>query len=91
MDTWRVLGSVLLGLGGLLAVLVAMAQARDSAIGLRRGDGPSVGVRVAAAAGIGLGVLAVVLLLSLTILPLFVVWGLGIAVWLILAALFLAG
>jgi hypothetical protein len=91
MQTWRVLGSVVLGLGGLLAVLIAMAQARDSAIGYRPGRGPSTGTRVAAAAGIGLGVLAIALLLSLTILPLFVVWGLGAAVWLIIAALFLAG
>jgi hypothetical protein len=91
MQVWRVLGAVVLGSGGLLAVLVAMAQARDSAIGIRAGRQPKTGGRVAAAAGTGLAVLAVALLLTLTVLPQSVVWALAVAVWLILLALFLVG
>jgi hypothetical protein len=89
METWRVLGAIALGAGGLLLVLVAMAQARDSAVRPRSSDDGAAG-RVARAALIGLSLLAVTVVLALTVLPQFVIWGVAAAAWLILLTLFLA-
>lgn len=91
MDTWRIISTTVLGTGGLLMVLVAMAQARDSAVRGRMTRYEGQHARVAQAAGIGLGLLAVLLVLSLTVLPLFVIWAAASATWLILLALFLVG
>lgn len=90
VDLWRLLGSVAVGVGGLLMVFVAMAQARDTAIPSRRGrEGKAA--RVARSAGIGLAVLTLLMALVLTVLPQFMVWAIALAVWLILITLFLAG
>jgi hypothetical protein len=91
MELWRMLGGAAVGSAGLLLVLVAMAQARDSAVATRRRSLEGTGARVARAGGVGLAVLLVLMLLVLTVLPQQVVWGLGAALWLILLALFLAG
>jgi hypothetical protein len=90
MQTWRILGTIALGTGGLLMVLVAMAQARDSAVRRRRED-DGTGGRVARAGLIGLALVAIAVVLRLTVLPQFVVWGVTAATWLILLVLFLAG
>jgi|GEM_PF-5285410 len=91
MELWRALGAAAVGSAGLLLVLVAIAQARDSAIpGSRTGrDGRRA--KIAQTSGIGLAILIVVLALVITVLPPLVVWGLAAAFWLILLALFLAG
>jgi hypothetical protein len=91
MELWRMLGGAAVGSAGLLFVLVAMAQARDSAVATRRRGPDGKGARVARAGGISLAVLVVLMLLVLTVLPQLIVWGLGAALWLILLALFLAG
>jgi hypothetical protein len=91
MELWRVIGAAAVGLGGLMLVLVAMAQARDSAVRARRTRHEGRTARIARAAAIGLGLLAVILALTLTVLPQFVVWALAAAVWLILLALFIVG
>jgi len=86
-----VLGAVAVGSGGLMLVLVAMAQARDSAVRTRRSGRESKVARVARAAVIGLVAVALTLVLVLTVLPQLVVWALAATAWLILLALFLAG
>jgi len=91
MELWRVAGAAAVRAGGPLLVLVAMAQARDSAVRARRTRHEGRTARVARAAGTGVAVLAVVVVLVLTVLPQLVVWGLAAAVWLILLALFLVG
>jgi hypothetical protein len=67
MDTWRVVATSSFGVGGLVMVLVAMAQARD-----RRGSSHREVIRA------GLIALAVVALIALQIatwLPSVVSWG----------------
>ncbi|HEY3262931.1 MAG TPA: hypothetical protein VGJ95_22115 [Pseudonocardiaceae bacterium] len=91
MELWRVLGATALGIGGLLLVLVAMAQARDSALPSGRRDRHDTSVRVARTAMIGVSVVTMTVLLVLTVLPQFAVWALTAAVWLILITLFLSG
>ena len=85
------LGAVAVGGGGLMLVLVAMAQARDSAVRTRRSGRESKVTRVARAAVIGFVAVALTLVLVLTVLPQLVVWALAATAWLILLALFLAG
>ncbi len=91
METWRIIGTSVVGIGGLLMVLVGMAQARDSSVRGRMTRSEGVHSRVARAAAIGLAVLAVLVVLTLTVLPQFVVWAVAATVWLILLALFLVG
>lgn len=91
METWRILSTTAVGIGGLLMVLVAMAQARDSSVRGRRTRHEGVHTRVARSAAIGLAVVAVLVLLSLTVLPQYIVWAVAAALWLILLALFLVG
>lgn len=91
MQMWRLLAGVLVGCGGLLGVLVAMAQARDSAASIRSNRPTATATRVAAVAGVGLLLTTITVLLVLTVLPASVTWALTAAVWLILLALFLVG
>ena len=91
MEVWRVLGAGAIGSGGLVLVLVAMAQARDSAVGPRRNRREGRAARIARAAAGSLAVLAIVVVLSLTVLPQFVVWACAAAVWLTVLALFIVG
>jgi len=86
-----VLGAVAVGSGGLMLVLVAIAQARDSAVRTRRTGRESKVARVARAAVIGLVAVALAVLLVLTVLPQLVIWALAATAWLILLALFVAG
>lgn len=91
MELWRVIGAVAVGTGGLLMVLVAMAQARDSAVRARRTRHEGRAARVTRAAIFGLVAVGVAVLLVITVLPEVAVWALAAAVWLILMALFLIG
>nr|WP_042184609.1 hypothetical protein [Kibdelosporangium sp. MJ126-NF4]CEL16403.1 hypothetical protein [Kibdelosporangium sp. MJ126-NF4] len=72
METWRVIAGVLIGFGGLILVLLAMAQTRD-----RKGATNST---VALAGAISLTVVVLLCVLSLTVLPGPVVWGIVAAV-----------
>lgn len=72
METWRVIAGVLIGFGGLILVLLAMAQTRD-----RKGATNST---VALAGAISLTVVTLLCVLSLTVLPGPVVWGVVAAV-----------
>ena len=72
METWRVIAGVLIGFGGLILVLLAMAQTRD-----RKGATNST---VALSGAISLTVVALLCVLSLTVLPGPVVWGVVAAV-----------
>ncbi|MFD7652678.1 hypothetical protein ACFV4N_01705 [Actinosynnema sp. NPDC059797] len=67
METWRIVATSAFLVGGLVMVLVGMAQARDRK-GARRGD-------VRRAALIGLAVVAVVAVLIAYVLPSVVAWG----------------
>ena len=89
MELWRTIGAVVVGTGGLLLVLVAMAQVRDNTMGARRTGRESTAARVARAAAIGLVAVAVAVVLVLTVLPPLVVWAVAATGWLILLALFL--
>jgi hypothetical protein len=89
MEVWRVLGAAAVGGGGLLLVLVAMAQTRDSTVRARRTGRESTAARVARTAGIGLVAVALAVVLVLTVLPPLVVWAVAATAWLILLALFL--
>lgn len=91
METWRIFGTVAVGTGGLLMVLVAMAQARDTTVRGRMTRYEGTHLRVTRAALIGLAVLAVLVVLTLTVLPQAVVWAITATLWLILLALFLVG
>jgi hypothetical protein len=68
VDTWRIIASGLFGLGGLVLVLVAMAQVRDR----KR----SSHFEVVRAGLIGLAVVAVIALLIVYWLPSVVAWAL---------------
>ncbi|ALG05798.1 hypothetical protein [Kibdelosporangium phytohabitans] len=72
METWRVIAGVLIGFGGLILVLLAMAQTRD-----RKGATNST---VALAGAISFTVVTLLCVLSLTVLPGAVVWGIVAAV-----------
>ncbi|WP_075738116.1 MULTISPECIES: hypothetical protein [Actinoalloteichus] len=68
METWRIIATGLMVVGGLILVLVAMAQARD-----RRG---STRIDVLRAGGISLALLAVCVALVATVLSPTFAWGL---------------
>lgn len=90
METWRIIGAAIVGVGGLLLVLVAMAQTRDSAVRGRSGIRREVSSwRVARTGLIGLVVLAVLVLLTFTVLPQAVVWTVATVTWLVLGVLIL--
>jgi hypothetical protein len=72
VETWRILATALLGLGGLVLVLFAMAQARD-----RRG---ATGGQVALTGAITFAVVFVLCVLTVTVLPSVVVWPLVVVV-----------
>ncbi|MEU5693535.1 hypothetical protein [Actinosynnema sp. NPDC020468] len=67
VETWRIVATGSFLLGGLVLVLVGMAQARDRK-GARHGD-------VVRAAVVGLAVVAVVAVLIAYVLPSVVAWG----------------
>ncbi|MET0235318.1 MAG: hypothetical protein ABW224_11810, partial [Kibdelosporangium sp.] len=72
METWRVIAGALIGFGGLILVLLAMAQTRD-----RKG---STNSSVALAGVISFTLVVLLCVLSLTVLSGPVVWGLVAAV-----------
>lgn len=84
METWRIIGGAAAGCGGLLLVLVAMAQARDSVVHGRATRLDTPNQRVARSAAFGLTVVTVMVLLCLTVLPMLVVWSVAAAVWLLM-------
>jgi hypothetical protein len=67
VETWRVIAGVLIGFGGVILVLLAMAQTRD-----RKGSTHS---SVALAGVISFTIVLLLGVLSLTVLPGAVVWG----------------
>lgn len=79
MDTWRIIATSLLGLGGIVMTLVFMAQARD-----RRGSTHGDVIRVAL---ISLAVFAVLCALTATVLPDTIVWGLVVAIAIVIVLL----
>jgi hypothetical protein len=81
VETWRLIAGVLIAGGGLILVLLAMAQTRD-----RKG---STGGQVALAGAISFVVLALLCVLSLTVFPGPLVWGLVVAVGVINTVLLL--
>jgi hypothetical protein len=81
VETWRLIAGVLIGLGGLILVLLAMAQTRD-----RKG---STSGQVALAGAIALVMLTMLCVLSLTVFPGPLVWGLVAAVGVINTVLLL--
>lgn len=91
METWRVLGAVAAGCGGLLLIIISMAHAREHAVREKRSRFADTAARVSRTGLIGLAALAVGLLLMLTVLPQFMVWTTAAAVWLILVALIFVG
>jgi hypothetical protein len=91
VEVWRVIAAVFVGIGGLLLVMVAIAQARDSAaLRIRRNTGELAGSRVLRTTLLGFALLGVTLVLVLTVLPQFVVWTATALIWLILGVVFIA-
>jgi hypothetical protein len=66
METWRVIAGVLIAIGGVILVLLAMAQTRD-----RKGATNS---SVALSGAISATIVVLLCVLSLTVLPGQVVW-----------------
>ena len=81
METWRVIAAVLIGFGGLILVLLAMAQTRD-----RKG---ATNGTVALAGVISFTIVALLCVLSLTVLAPALVWGFVAAIGIINTVLFL--
>ncbi|AHH93669.1 hypothetical protein GCM10010174_24240 [Kutzneria viridogrisea] len=79
MDTWRIIATCLLGLGGIVMTLVFMAQTRD-----RRGSTHWDVIRVSL---ISLGIFAFLCLLTATVLPATIAWGLVVAIAIIIVLL----
>lgn len=91
MEFWRVIGAVVIGIGGLILVLVAVAQARDSAaLRERRGGRGPAGPVVLRTALLGAAVVALVVVGVLTVLPQVVVWTVSALMWLVLGVVILA-
>ena len=91
VELWRLLGAGIVGIGGLLLVMVAVAQARDSAaLRHRRGGHGPPGPIVLRTTLFGLAVLALLVIGVLTVLPQFVVWTVSALMWLILGVVMLA-
>ena len=90
MELWRVAGAVIVGLGGMVLALVAIAQARDaSALRERRGRGPT-GPAVLRTSLLGLALVALAVVGVLTVLPQLVVWTLSALIWLVVGVLVIA-
>lgn len=84
-------GAVIVGVGGLVLVMVAVAQARDgAALRARRGGRGPTGPAVLRTSLLGLSLVAVVIVGVLTAFPQFVVWTLSALIWLVVAVLILA-
>ena len=84
------IGGVIVGVGGVLLVLVAMAQARDTAVRTKYNVREPTGQRVLRTALLGVALLGVTMALVLTVLPSLIVWTLSALMWLILGMLILA-
>ena len=84
-------GAAIVGVGGLVLVMAAVAQARDgAALRTRRGGRGPAGPAVLRASLLGLSLVAVVIIGVLTVFPQFVVWTLSALIWLVVAVLILA-
>jgi hypothetical protein len=85
------IGAVIVGVGGVLLVMVAVAQARDNAaLRERRGGHGPAGPVVLRTTLLGMAVLAVLVIGVLTVLPQFVVWTVSALMWLVLGVVMLA-
>lgn len=81
VESWRIIATVLFAIGGIVLVLVTMAQARD-----RKG---STGAQVAISGAVAFTLIVIVGLLIATTLPIGATWTLvaitgGIATFLVL-------
>jgi hypothetical protein len=91
VELWRVIGAVIVGIGGLLLVLVAVAQARDgAALRQRRGGRGPAGPVVLRTTLLGAAVLALIVIGVLTVLPQIVVWTVSALMWLVLGIVMVA-
>ncbi|HET8643745.1 MAG TPA: hypothetical protein VFM37_17550 [Pseudonocardiaceae bacterium] len=91
MELWRVVGAGVIGVGGLVLMMVAVAQARDAAaLRTRRGGRGPVGPVVLRTSLLGLAVVAVTIVGVLTVLPQLVVWTLSALIWLVVGVIILA-
>jgi cell division protein FtsW (lipid II flippase) len=79
VDTWRIIATSLLALSGIVMTLVFAAQARD-----RRGSSHKDVIRVVL---ISLVVFAVLCVLTATVLPDTIVWGLVVAIAVVIVLL----
>lgn len=85
------IGAVVVGIGGLILVLVVVAQARDSAaLRQRRGGRGPAGPVVLRTTLLSITVLALIVVGVLTVLPQLVVWTVGALMWLVLGVVILA-
>ena len=83
-------GAGIIGVGGLVLMMVAVAQARDgAALRTRRGRGPA-GPVVLRTLLLGLAVIAVTIIGVLTVLPQLLVWTLSALIWLVAGVIILA-
>jgi hypothetical protein len=91
VELWQVAGAGIIGVGGIVLVMVAVAQTRDNvALRARRGGrGPS-GPAVLRTSLLGLALVAVTVVGVLTVIPQFVVWTLSALIWLVVAIVFIA-
>ena len=84
-------GACIIGVGGLVLVMVAVAQARDgAALRARRGGRGPTGAAVLRTSLLGLALVAVTLIGVLTVIPQFAVWTLSALIWLVVAVLVIA-
>ncbi|RZQ65415.1 hypothetical protein [Amycolatopsis suaedae] len=81
METWRIVATSLLGLAGLFAVLIVMAQVRDRT---------HSGSKVATSGAVAFTTLLLLCLLVLTVLPSGLSWGIVVAVTAVVGVLLLA-
>jgi hypothetical protein len=90
VELWRLGGAGMVAVGGLVLVLVAVAQARDGAALRarrgRRGAGPVV-LRTSL---LGLALVAVTVIGVLTVLPQLLVWTMSALIWLVVGIVILA-
>ncbi|RLK59917.1 hypothetical protein [Actinokineospora cianjurensis] len=82
MESWRIIATALLGVGGLVLVLLTMAKVRD-----RSGRSGTVAVSGA----IAFTALVLLCVLTVTVLPPGIAWGAVIVVGVVTSALLLVG
>ncbi|HVK21341.1 MAG TPA: hypothetical protein VM677_08270 [Actinokineospora sp.] len=82
METWRMIATVLLAVGGVVLVLVTMAKVRE-----RTGSGGSVAI----AGAIATTILVLLCVLTLTVLAPGIAWGVVVVVGVVGSTMLLVG